>query len=156
MLPLRLKYEPVFDINRDLDLLGAALQGDNETDIDPKVAFFPTSRAYIVTSDLEPVAIFDRPGAAVGGFIKLAITMTPDHIDNPMGLNDLKVMNALRNAVNSEDFKRPYRLAVFVADRLFLHVPISPDLMLVLCERLGELDIVDRGLWEFVFDAGAE
>jgi len=154
-LPLHLKYEPHFDLDSDLDLIHEALCSEPEK-IRANVLMFPTSRAYIVNENLEPVAIFDGLGPAFGGLLKLVLAMTPEHIDNPENYADIEVMNKLRPAVNSPDFIKPYILAVFIADSVCFHLHISTDLMIVLCERLRDLDIVNRDLWEYLYDSGIE
>lgn len=156
MLPLRFKYEPVFDIDKDLNLIRKALTDKKPSRVDPKIVVFPTCRAYVVTEKAVPVAIFDRLGAAFGSLLKLALTVAPEHIDNPQGYRDVEVMNVLRKAVHSRGFKRPYTVAVFVGDQLSFHFAISLDLLLVLNERLADLDIVSRDFWEFIFEAGME
>lgn len=155
MLPLRLAYEPVFDIKKDLDKIAMALlEGKNSPRSNKSL--FPTARAYIVDENLEPVAIFDHPGPGFGGLIKLVAAVMPKAIDNPCGYQDVEVMNIIRQAVHSEGFSRPYTVAAFVGDEVHFHFRASTDLVIVLCERLSACDIVDRGWWEFVYDSGVE
>lgn len=154
MLTLRLMSTPVFNVDNDISKIRTAVRAGEAVPAN-KVAPLPCLRCYLVTADFEPMAIFDRIGAQqIGGLLKLALCFSSGHIDNPRGYRDLEIMNTLRPAVTSGGFKKPYRVAVLCADRVLFHFSIPVDLGLVLCERLAEFDIVDRGIWEGLYDAG--
>jgi hypothetical protein len=153
MLPLRLKKDPVFDIDKDIDKIEKAVSNSG-VQVPDNVTPFPTARAYILDEHFEPVAIFDRidyPG--FGGLLKLALTMKPNHIDNPAGHVDLWLMNEIRQMID-QDWTGPYTVAVMVGADVYFHFPAATDLVVVLCERMASYDIVDRRLFECVFDAG--
>lgn len=155
MLPLWLNCEPVFNVDKDLKKIRQAIK-DSPCYTGRNVAVFPTSRAYIVTRRLKPIAIFDKLGPGFGGLLKLALAMCPDDIDNPDGYVDVELMNTLRKAVHSRGFQRPYTVAVFVGDRICFHFNIPVDLLLVICDRLRDRDIVSRNLWEELYDFGID
>lgn len=151
MMPLRLKYDPVFDIQQDLDRIRAAVRQDNDRATADKL-LFPTSRAYVVTDKFQPVAIFDKLGPAFGALLKLSLATTPNDIENLDGSLYIDLLNSLRKIIYSRGFKCPYTVAVFIADSVCFHFKIPVEALLVFCDRLRDHDIINRDFWEVVYD----
>lgn len=155
MMPLRLKYDPVFNVQQDLDRIRAAVRQDNHRPTANKL-LLPTSRAYIVTDKFKPVAIFDKLGSAFGALLKLSLTTTPNDIENLDGSLYIDLLNSLRKIIHSRGFKCPYTVAVFIADSVCFHFKIPVEALLVLCDRLRDNDIIYRDIWEVVYDIGLD
>lgn len=153
MISVRLKYDPVFDIEQDLERIRTAVQQRNDRALDGTL-LFPTSRAYIVTDKFKPVAIFDKIGPAFGALLKLSLATIPDDIENQDESLYIDLLNSLRKIIHSRGFKCPYTVAVFIADSVCFHFKIPVELLLVLCDRLRDSDIINRDIWEIVYDLG--
>lgn len=157
-LPLLFKSDPVFDIKADIKQIRDTPASDSEIaphlgklPINSNVARMPTFRAYVLTNQLQPVAIFDQLSYEdMGAFIKIALCMSPKHINNPEGYRDIEAMNQGRKFFCSATFKKPFKVALFMADKILFHSSIPVDLMIYLCTRFRELDIVNRGIWEII------
>lgn len=154
MFSVRLKYDPVFDIQQDLERIRAAVQ-QRDGSAPAGTLLFPTSRAYIVTDKFKPVAIFDKLGPAFGALLKLSLATVPNDIENQDGSLYIDLLNSLRKIIHSRGFKCPYTVAVFVADSVCFHFKIPVELLLVLYDRLRESDIINRDIWEIAYDIGA-
>lgn len=144
----KLKDELVFDIEeiRRTPLFAKHKKGAGNT-----ATPLPHGRAYIYIGDFEPVAIFrPLPPETLGVFIKLVLCLTPDEIPELEDYAQGQAMNAYKISLRRRWVKRPFRLAYFVADRLWYHVSIPVDLMIDLCVRFREFDIVDRDFWSYV------
>lgn len=153
MMPLALKYDPVFDIQQDLDRIRAAVQQRTNSQPDG-TSLFPVSRAYIVTDKFKPVAIFDKLGPAFGALLKLSLATMPNDLDNVNGSLYIDLLNSLRKIIHSRGFKCPYTVAVFIADRVCFHFKIPVEALVVLCDRLKSHDIINRDIWEILYDCG--
>ncbi|HBI16244.1 MAG TPA: hypothetical protein DDY20_12170 [Desulfobulbaceae bacterium] len=156
MLPLLLKNSPVFSLTKDLEQIRRWLQSDHHPAQPQNTSPFPTARAYITDNQTRPVAIFDHVGAEIGGFLKLALLSAPSPIANPRGYLDVDFMNVLRPTIRAKNFRRPYQVFVFVGDSIWFHFSASLDLVLMLCQRLSDRDVIDRSPWQAVFEAGVQ
>lgn len=156
MMPLALKYDPVFDIQQDLDRIRTAVQQGHSGGASAGTLLFPTSRAYIVTDKFKPVAIFDKLGPAFGTMLKLSLVSCPNDIDNPQASLYMDTLNTLRRIIHTRGFKCPYTVAVFIADSVCFHFKIPVEALLVFCDRLRDHDIIDREIWEILYDVGLD
>ncbi|MBS4068908.1 MAG: hypothetical protein KGZ62_09920 [Sulfurimonas sp.] len=155
MTPLTLKYDPVFNIQQDLDRIReAVLQGHRGSST--KTLLFPTSRAYIVTDKFKPVAIFDKLGPAFGALLKISLATLPGNIKTPQPSLYIELLNSLRKIIRSRRVKCPYTVAVFIADSVCFHFKIPVEGLLVFCDRLRDHDIINRDIWEILYDCGIE
>ncbi|HIJ95813.1 MAG TPA: hypothetical protein HPP94_08780 [Desulfuromonadales bacterium] len=158
MLPLLFKADPVFDIRNDIEQIRMTIPSDDPEFVQAiklprksNIARMPVFRAYILTKQLQPLAIFDRLGYEdLEAFIKIGMCMRPKHIDNPKRYRDVEVMNQGKKLFFSKAFKKPYKIALFMADKIQFHASIPVDLMIYLCARFHDLDIVERGIWSVI------
>lgn len=149
----KLKEEPIFNIEKDIEeIRRTPLCAKNKPVMEEKRSTpLPYGRAYIYIGDFEPVAIFGPlPPASLGVFVKLILCLTPDGIPELNDYSQGQAMNAYKLGLRKRWIKRPFKLAYFVADRLWYHVSIPVDLMIDLCVRFSEYDIVDRDFWSYV------
>jgi len=156
MKPLMLKHDPVFDIQQDLARIRSAVSDQHNASGSADTLLFPTSRAYIVTDKFVPVAIFDKLGPAFGALLKLSLVDIPSDIDNPKGSLYLDTLDMLRRIIHSRGVKCPYTVAVFIADSVCFHFKIPVEALIVFCDRLKDHDIIDREIWEILYDYGID
>ncbi len=159
MLPLKFKKNPTFDIKKDLaqildkaDIDFSSASESKIKSIKNNVSPLPYLRAYIQDKETsEPVAIFDAlEYDDFGAIIKLSLAHLPKNLDNPLGFANIEVMNILREVILGSD--RFYRLTLFQADKICFHFSISADLVIFLCDRLRDKDIIDRAFWTCLAD----
>lgn len=155
----KLKSEPVFDIEKDLEKIRQTPPADgkesalkNKKHLTERSNVIPMlcMRAYILAKNLEPLAIFNNlPSTSLGVFIKVALCVTPKKIDLEE-YPQVEAMNHYKYMLSRNWVKRPFKLAFFVADQLWYHVSIPVDLMVYLCNEFDDYDLVDRSIWEFI------
>lgn len=156
MRPLMFKSDPVFDIKQDLARIRSAVSDQHNASVSADTLLFPTSRAYIVTDKFVPVAIFDKLGPAFGALLKLSLVDIPGDVDNKEGSLYLDTLDTLRRMVHARGVKRPYTVAVFIADSVCFHFKIPVEALIVFCDRLQDHDIIDREIWEILYDYGMD
>ena len=155
MMPVQLKYDSVFDVQQDIGRIRAAVQ-QRHNSAPAGTVLFPVSRAYIVTDKFKPVAIFDKLGPGFGVLLKLSLATLPNDLENPQGSLYIDLLNSLRKIIHTRGFKCPYTVAVFIADRVCFHFNIPVEALLVFCDRLRDHDIVNRDIWETLYDYGVD
>lgn len=154
-----LRYEPVFSIEKDIEeirLHPAGLSGKkpgfaNTPAMNANKTALPYLRGYVLTKGYRPVAIFDRlPYEGFEVFIRAAICIGIDEIENREGYHQVELANAHRRLMRQKKLTSSFRLAFFNADTILYHLLVPADLVIYLCIRFRDYDIVDRTFWELV------
>ena len=146
-----LEYEPVFDVEVDIDQIRMRKAGRksgkgnfvavNKTEL-------PYLRAYILTRQYEPIAIFDRLlYDGFEAFIRVATCIGRDAIKNSTGYIQEELADLYRELMRRKKVKCSYRLALFNADVLVYHLLVPIDLVIYLHSRFSDNDIMDRRFW---------
>ena len=154
-----LRYEPVFSIERDIEEIrrrpagpkGKTLGFANTPAVNANKAALPYLRGYVLTKGYKPVAIFDRlPYEGFEAFIRVAICIGIDEIENREGYHQVELANTHRRLMRRKKVACSFRLAFFNADTILYHLLVPADLVIYLCTRFRKYDIIDRTFWELV------
>lgn len=158
-----LRYEPVFSVERDIEEIRHRPAGPggkkpifaNTAAVNMNKAALPYLRGYILTKGYRPVVIFDRlPYEGFELFIRITNCFTPDAIDGTEGYHQAKLAKAYGELIRQKKVARPFRLAFFNADTILYHLLVPMDLVIYLCMRLRDYDIVDRTFWDLITQYG--
>jgi len=153
---ISLKYDPVFSIENDIaEIKARPIAGHNSHKTQnrtcEKKEALPYLRAYILTKEYVPMAIFNNlPYDGFEVLIRVLFCIDTKKIKGGDGYFLTDLGNAYRGLIKSKRVKLSFRLAFFNSDEIIYHLLIPTDLAVYLCSRFCDYDIIDHTFWDLV------